>query len=81
MRHPLGNEVWFLWERLSASSLAAGKPLPQGCKKAASLEGQSWRCASSRALILALGRSRPFFANPYQAMKTVMPSNSGLTAL
>jgi hypothetical protein len=27
--HPLDNEVWFLWERLSASIIAAGKPLPQ----------------------------------------------------
>jgi hypothetical protein len=34
----LDNDVLFLWERLSASMIAAGKPLPQGCKNAASLE-------------------------------------------
>jgi hypothetical protein len=29
-----GNEAVFLWERLSASIVAAGKPLPRGCQKA-----------------------------------------------
>ena len=44
----IGNEVW---ERLSASIVAAGKPLPQGCKKATSLEGP--HCM--KALVFGLG--------------------------
>jgi hypothetical protein len=34
MSNAFGNEAVFLWERLLASIVAAGKPLPRGCQKA-----------------------------------------------